>query len=550
VRNVADVVQAGDLVLVEPLSGKGRKAEARLYGLRQIPDVGGGLAVMDPKTGRILALVGGWSFQQSQFNRTTQAQRQPGSAIKPFVYLTALQHGYTLSSTVDDTPLEVPQGPGLPPWRPGNYEGDYYGEMTLENALVHSRNLATAHLALDIGMRAIAQTVQAFDIMDRMPLYPSMALGAGETTLLRLTNAYAMLDNGGHWLVPSVIDTVQDRNGGVIYQKGVDGCASCFVLAGTRTDGSASQLYRATGAPAPSAIAVSGAAWAKDPVAYEPVKHGPLADPIAIHEIVETLQQVIQRGTGTLIRPIAKDLAQPLAGKTGTTSNYFDAWFVGFSPDLVAGTYVGFDEPRTLGDGETGGRVAAGIFRDFIHEALKGAPEKEFPEPAKEPEPGKNEPSPGEAAVADQGAKPGETVAEAPVRKRATPRPDGADAETAKLNRQQVYRDPGDAVEEAAYGPRWRDRRRPRDSDPADGAPTEPAYGPPRQPDYVTAGPGFPTPWGTAYAQPGPSGGYDGPALPPRRSAPGPRDGRVPYAAPAPTWSQRPGPVYGTGGLY
>ncbi len=163
------------------------------------------------RPGRIFALVGGWSFQQSQFNRSTQAQRQPGSAIKPFVYLTALQDGYTLSSTVDDAPLEVSQGPGLPPWRPANYDGDYNGAMTLENALIQSRNLATAHLALDIGMRAIAGTVQAFDIMDRMPLYPSMALGAGETTLLRLTNAYAILDNGGQWLVPSVIDTVQDR---------------------------------------------------------------------------------------------------------------------------------------------------------------------------------------------------------------------------------------------------------------------------------------------------------------------------------------------------
>ena len=269
-----------------------------------------------------------------------------------------MQHGYTLSSTLEDTPLEVPQGPGLPPWRPGNYEGDYYGAMTLEDALVHSRNLATAHLALDIGMPAIAKTVQAFDIMDRMPLYPSMALGAGETTLLRLTNAYAMLDNGGQWLVPSVIDTVADRQGRIVYQKGIGNCPSCFAIAGPRADGDGNLLYHPIGAPSSSAIAVSGAAWAENPVAYEPIKRGPLADPNAIRDIVATLQQVIQRGTGTLIKPIMKEFAQPLAGKTGTTSNYFDAWFVGFSPDLVAGAYVGFDEPRTLGDGETGGRVA------------------------------------------------------------------------------------------------------------------------------------------------------------------------------------------------
>jgi penicillin-binding protein 1A len=313
-------------------------------------------------------------------------------------------------------------------------------------------------------------------------------------------------------------------------------------------------LYRAAGAPVPSAIALPGAAWAEDPIAYEPVKRGPLADPNAVHDIVATLQQVIQRGTGTLIKPITKDLAQPLAGKTGTTSNYFDAWFVGFSPDLAAGTYVGFDEPRTLGDGETGGRVAAGIFRDFMHEALKRAPAKDFPEPGKEPEPDKQAP-PADSTVADRGAKPGETAAEAPVRKRAAPSSD-ANTETAKLNRQQLSRDPGDAVEEAAYGPRWRERRRPRGSEPANSEPAntaraEPEYDPSRQPDYVAARPGFPAPWGTAYAQPGPSGVYTGPAMPPRRYMPGPPDERTPYAAPPPSpWGQRPGPVYGTGGLY
>ncbi|MGD9615386.1 MAG: penicillin-binding protein 1A [Alphaproteobacteria bacterium] len=529
VRRVGDVVQIGDLVLVEPSAGKGRK-ETKLYGLRQIPDASGGVVAMDPKTGRIFALVGGWSFQQSQFNRSTQAQRQPGSAIKPFVYLTALTNGYTLSTTVHDTPFEIPQGAGLPPWRPGNYEGDWFGAMTLENALVQSRNLATAQLALDVGLRAVADTVQTFDIMDRMPLYPSMALGSGETTLLRLTNAYAMLDNGGQWLVPSVIDTVQDRHGRVIYQKGIGDCPSCFAVAGTRVEGDPSPLYRAAGAPAPSAIAVSGAEWAENPIVYEPTRRGPLADPKAIRDLIEAMQQVIQRGTGTLIKPIAKELAQPLAGKTGTTSNYFDAWFVGFSPALVAGTYVGFDEPRTLGEGETGGRVAAGIFRDFMHKALKGAPEQGFPEP------GKDEASPAEAAVAEQEVKPDETVVAAPVRKRA--KPGSGSTETAKLNRQQLYRDPGQAVEEAAYGPRWRERQRQRDPEPISAAQAEPAYGPPpHQPDYAAAGPAFPAPWGTAYARPGPSGAYTGPAMPPR-------------PAPAPGWGQRPGPVYGTGGLY
>jgi penicillin-binding protein 1A len=547
VRKVGDVVQTGDLVLVEPIAGKGRK-EARLYGLRQIPAVSGGFVVMDPKTGRIAALVGGWSFQQSQFNRSTQAQRQPGSAIKPFIYLTALMHGYTMADTIEDAPLEVPQGPGQAPWRPGNYDGDYGGVLTLEEALVQSRNLATARLALDLGMREVADTVQTFDIMDRMPLYPSMALGAGETTLLRLTNAYAMLDNGGYWIVPSVIDTVQDRHGRVIYQKGTAGCPACFVVAGTHAEGNSSLLYRAAGA-AP-AVAIAGAAWAPNPVLYEPIKRGPLANPKAIQDIVATLQQVIQRGTGTLIKPILKDIRQPLAGKTGTTSNYFDAWFVGFSPDLVAGTYVGFDEPRTLGEGETGGRVAAGIFRDFMHETLKAAPEKGFSEPDQAPEPGKDQPA-AAAAVAAQGGEPGakaaETVAESSAKKRAA-RPaniEAANSETAKLNRQQLNRDPGEAVEEAAYGPRWRERQQAR-SEPTT-TPAEPTYPPPRQPGQIASGPAFPAPWGTAYARPG--GGYAGPAMPPP-PVPVPRYERTPYMPTVPTPGQRPGPIYGTGGLY
>jgi penicillin-binding protein 1A len=552
VRRVGDVLEPGDIVLVEVVSDKGRKS-APIYALRQIPDVSGGLVVMDPNTGRIQALVGGWSFQQSQFNRSTQAQRQPGSAIKPFVYLTALQSGYTTSSMIDDAPIEVPQGRGLPPWRPGNYDGDYSGPMTLENALVHSRNLATARLAIEIGMPAIARTVQEFGIMDRMPLYPSMALGAGETTLLRLTNAYAMLDNGGHWLLPSVIDVVQDRNGRIIYQKGVKGCPSCFVAAGPRIGGDTSPLYRAIGTAEPAAAAVPDALWGAAPVVYEPVKRAPLADPGAIRDIVDVLQQVIQRGTGTLIKPVASQLAQPLAGKTGTTSDYFDAWFVGFSPDLVAGTYVGFDEPRTLGGGETGGHVAAGIFRDFMKEALKDAPERSFPQPGQD-----RRAAPVEASTVGDDTKAASGAAEAAGRKRSPP---NADAETAKLNRQQVYRDPGDAVEEAAYGPRWRERRHNRAPEPVYAAPQpadnaarpEPMPGAPepvpapRQRDYAAAAaPPFPTPWGVAHGRPAWGPGYTGPGYTGPAMAPPPRYD----APPAPAWIPRPGPGYGTGGLY
>ena len=182
IRQTKDVVNPGDIVLVEPLAAaaplKGRPAPVvAKYALRQIPDVGGGVVVMDPKTGRVFALVGGWSFQQSQFDRATQAKRQPGSAFKPFVYVTALENGFTPSSVVDDAPLELSQGPGKPPWQPVNYEGGYVGPTTLEDALVHSRNLVTARLATMIGLPALAETVQSFDVMDKMPLYYSMSLG-------------------------------------------------------------------------------------------------------------------------------------------------------------------------------------------------------------------------------------------------------------------------------------------------------------------------------------------------------------------------------------
>src|SRR4051794_34918754 len=392
VRRPLDVVQPGDIVLVEQVSAaapaaaptKARHAPQQAaaparYALRQLPDVSGGGVVMDPKTGRINALGGGWAVQQSQFNRTTQAKRQPGSAFKPVVYVTALPNGYSPSSVVDDAPIELPQGPGQPPWRPNNYEGGYVGPSTLEDALVHSRNLVTARLATMIGLPSIAKTVQDFDVMDRMPLYYSMVLGAGETTLLRLTSAYAMLDNGGHWLLPSVVDAVQDRSGRIVYQKGIKGCAGCFIAAAPTPGAATVPLYRVSGPADPSSITLPNARYVDNAVLYKPTKPDPLIDPEASTEIVAMMRGVVERGTAKLVSAVGK----PLAGKTGTTSDWFDAWFVGFSPDLVAGVYVGFDEPRTLGTGEVGGHVAAPIFRDFMAQALKDVPAKEFPAPAR-----------------------------------------------------------------------------------------------------------------------------------------------------------------------
>src|SRR6202142_437450 len=251
---------------------------------------------MDPKTGRIFAIVGGWDFQQSQFDRAVQAKRQPGSAIKPFVYVTALENNYTPSSVIEDAPIELDQGPGMPKWTPGNYEGNYVGQTTLRQALVHSRNLATARLATLIGLPAIAKTVEKFGIMDKMPLYYSMALGAGEPTLLRLTSASSMLDNGGHNILPSLIDLVQDRQGRILYQKGTRTCAACYVAAGQRNRADGEPGYVAVGAADPSAIYVKDAKFADKPLFYRPTKPDPMVDPIADHEVVSMMEGVVQQG--------------------------------------------------------------------------------------------------------------------------------------------------------------------------------------------------------------------------------------------------------------
>ncbi len=255
---------------------------------------------MDPKTGRVYALVGGWSFQQSQFNRATQAKRQPGSAFKPFVYITALENGFSPSSVVEDAPISIPQGPGQAPWEPVNYEGNFVGETTLSDALIHSRNLVTARLAVTLGLPTLAKTVQNFDVMDRMPLYYSMSLGAGETTLLRLTSAYAMIDNGGHWLLPSVVDSVQDRSGRVIYQKGVKDCAACFVASAPKSDAAADPLYKVSGAPDPGSVAVPNTRYIENAVLYKPTKPDPAPAPPWRRSASRSPARPARRATGSM----------------------------------------------------------------------------------------------------------------------------------------------------------------------------------------------------------------------------------------------------------
>jgi penicillin-binding protein 1A len=354
-RSPADVVKPGDLVLVEPLPdepakpGAAKPPGAARYNLCQIPDVSGALVALDPHTGRVLAMSGGFSFELSQFNRATQAKRQPGSSIKPFVYLTALENGFTPSSLVDDAPISISQGPGMPAWTPSNYSANSFrGPTPLRVALEKSLNTVTARLAAMIGMEAIGETVEKFGIMDHMPRFYAMALGAGETTPLRHTAAYAMLDNGGKKIIPTLIDRVQDRDGKTIFRADRRECPHC-----------------------------AESEWKHQPVPTIPDNREQIADPLATYQVVQMLEGVVQRGTGTAVKAVGK----PIAGKTGTTNDWQDAWFVGFTPDLAAGVYVGYDEPVNLGSDETGGHLAAPIFRDFMLAALKDVPAKEFRTP-------------------------------------------------------------------------------------------------------------------------------------------------------------------------
>src|SRR5271170_1162799 len=317
-RKVADVVKPGDVVMVAPTKAQ----TPYTFKLCQVPEISGALVAMDPHTGRVLAISGGFSFETSQFDRATQAKRQPGSSIKPFVYLTALDHGFTPSTLVLDEPISLPQGPGLPMWTPENYADEYHGPKypgptPLRVGLEQSLNAMTARVASIVGMEPIAQTIERFGIMDHTPREYSMALGTGETTPLRLTTAYAMLANGGKRITPTLIDRIQDRNGGTILRADQRSCGDC-----------------------------GDVTWHSQPMPVVSDTRQPIADPGSTFQIVTMLQGVVQRGTGTAVRAVGK----PIAGKTGTTNDFRDAWFVGFTPDLAAGVYIGYDDPDSLGD--------------------------------------------------------------------------------------------------------------------------------------------------------------------------------------------------------
>ncbi len=337
IQHVNQVLAAGDIIYVEPLKDQGQ------FRLRQLPEISGAMVVMDPHTGRVLAMVGGFSYDQSQFNRATQALRQPGSSFKPLVYAAAIDNGYTPSTVVLDAPIEVDTGQGGGNvWKPENYGGKFYGPSTLRFGLEQSRNVMTVRLAQDIGMPLISEYAKRFGVYDDLPPYLSYALGAGETTVMRMVTAYSMLDNGGRRVKPTLIDRIQDRYGHTIFRHDQRECMGC-----------------------------DADKWAPGQAEPSLVDHREqVIDPMTAYQITSMMEGVVQRGTATAVREVGK----PIAGKTGTTNEEKDVWFIGYSPDIVCGVYLGFDKPRHLGRLATGGHLAAPVVKDFLKTALADKP--------------------------------------------------------------------------------------------------------------------------------------------------------------------------------
>jgi penicillin-binding protein 1A len=331
----AEVLKPGDVVFVEKKGGEGANGEDGWL-LRQAPAVSGGLVAMDPHTGRVLAMVGGFSFSQSEFNRATQAWRQPGSSFKPIVYAAALDNGYTPASVVLDAPVSIRIGNQV--WEPKNYGGGAAGPSTLRAGIERSRNLMTVRLANDMGMNLVAEYAERFGVYDKMMPVLAMSLGSGETTVMRMVSAFSIMANGGKHIVPSLIDRIQDRYGKTVFRHDQRGCEGC------------------------TAGEWQGQA---EPVLVDNAEQ--VLDPMTAYQITSMMEGVVQRGTATTLA----ELGRPIAGKTGTTNEEKDAWFVGYTPDLVVGLYMGYDKPTPMGKGSTGGGLAAPIFKEFMADVLK-----------------------------------------------------------------------------------------------------------------------------------------------------------------------------------
>ena len=330
-KSFEDLLKLDDIIYV-------KKIKKNKWSLKQLPEINGAIVVMDPYTGRVLAMAGGFSFRLSEFNRATQAQRQPGSAFKPFVYAAALENGFTPSTLILDAPFVMDQGEGLKTWKPENYGKKFYGPSTLRTGIEKSRNLMTVRVAQKVGFEKISSLTNSFGIYNDIPELLSVSLGSAETTLIQLTNAYCTFVNGGKKVVPIFIDRIQDRRGKTIFNADKRKCLGCEQI---------SYLEKEV------------------PIIQD--EREQIISPESAYQITSMMEGVIKRGTGRKLR----DLNLPLAGKTGTTNKNMDAWFLGFTSKLVIGTYVGFDEPRTLGRYETGSKAALPIFKKFVKNVIK-----------------------------------------------------------------------------------------------------------------------------------------------------------------------------------
>ena len=328
-KTISDIFDVGDIIFV--------KKKKNIWELKQYPEVNGAIVVLNPFTGDVKALVGGFNFKSSEFNRATQAKRQPGSAFKPIVYAAALENGYSPNSIVLDAPFVESQGVGLKNWKPENYGKKFYGPSTLRKGIEYSRNLMTVRIAKTLGLKKILDLSNKLEIYEDIPELLSVSLGSAETSLINLTSAYASFVNGGKKVQPNLISRIQDRRGKTIFKLNNKKCIGCDKYSNK------SENYPI--------------------IQYEEKK---VFSEETAYQITSILEGAVKRGTAKKLR----DLKVPLAGKTGTTNNNFDAWFIGYTSNLVIGVYVGFDTPKTLGRYETGSKAALPIFKNFIKNAL------------------------------------------------------------------------------------------------------------------------------------------------------------------------------------
>ncbi len=330
-KEINEILKSGDIVYVKKIS-------KNKFALQQLPKINGGIVVMDPYTGRVLALSGGFSFKNSEFNRATQALRQPGSAFKPFIYALALENNYTPTSLVLDAPLVLDQGSDLKMWKPQNYGKKFYGPSTLRIGLEKSRNLMTVRIAQNLGIEKIINFSKDLGIYENPEKLISISLGSTETTLLKLTAAYCSFVNGGKLVNPILIDRIQDSEGNTLVNNEKRTCENCEKISFTSNE-------------------------------YPRIKdnYKQIFSPQTAYQMTSLLEGVIQRGTGKKLRKLNLNLA----GKTGTTNENTDAWFIGFTSNLVVGVYVGMDEPKTLGKNETGSKTALPIFQNFVKKAIR-----------------------------------------------------------------------------------------------------------------------------------------------------------------------------------